>query len=843
MADALDIRPPQRPAAVVAVPLLPIAAAFAVGIAAGRYLPLPTSGWLVAAVVALLAGGLTLVLTGRYAPTWALGVVCVLALGGARCHDLYSDAPRQSLVTRIERPSMGALRGVVVSRPEITEARHSEYGGYRPPYTRFLLDVSAQKTLDGWRPATGLVRATVREPAGHIRPGQSIEMPCWIGRPGRPDNPGQFDSAAFGRLRGQHLWAAAPAAEAVKVLDAGPRWSLDRWLLRLRGYLARRLVHEGEPGGGEVVNALVLGERSASLRELNQAMVASGTAHLLSISGLHLGIFLGVVYLGCRIVGMALPVAATAVLAVLVLYLLAAEPRPGLLRSGVMAMALCLSAMSRRDGNALNALAAAALLLLAWDPLQLFHAGFQLSFTVVVGIVVFLEPVREVLFGRYLRRRGLRVYRQNERVERWVRFTLADWLMSGVAMALLAWLLSAPLIAFHFGLFSPYAPVLSILLLPLVGPILFLGYLSLALHSLAPNLSWHLGQGAETFAAALSWTVQKLQVLPALSLRIRPLPAAWVLGLYAAVGVYLARRFIPAGRAVAVALVVAMLAWGGYMQTDSPPPRAAQLDLLSVGGGQVGILRVPSGPTFVMDAGSQRGPDVGGGIVMPFLRQQRLPWPRVAFVSHANSDHFNALIPLLEGGYLQTLYVNAHFRGMARRSSDEAWRLLELADRMGCRVIQLHAGDEVNLDATTKVTVLHPRKGWTPPSANDSSLVLRIQCQGSSVLLTGDIEKAGQLELLKRPGELASDVLVLPHHGSWEPTLPEFTDCVGPKLWLVSAERQRKAPLRSGPAGAAFYNRFQRLDGYRCTARHGWIRVRFARGRAQLNGSEGLLMR
>ena len=134
-------------------------------------------------------------------------------------------------------------------------------------------------------------------------------------------------------------------------------------------------------------------------------MIRAGTAHLMSISGLHLGIFLGFVFLLCRLVAMSPRRSAGVVLVVLAAYVLLAEPRAPLLRSAIMAAALCSGLILGRRYMPLNALAAAAIILLAIEPLQLFQAGFQLSFAIVAGLVLFLRPARRLIFRRWLRRR------------------------------------------------------------------------------------------------------------------------------------------------------------------------------------------------------------------------------------------------------------------------------------------------------------------------------------------------------------------------------------------------------------------------------------------------------
>jgi competence protein ComEC len=153
--------------------------------------------------------------------------------------------------------------------------------------------------------------------------------------------------------------------------------------------------------------------------------------------------------------------------------------------------------------------------------------------------------------------------------------------------------------------------------------------------------------------------------------------------------------------------------------------------------------------------------------------------------------------------------------------------LLRLMHQRGVRIERLSAGATVPLDGRTTVSVL-----WPPRDApqdwglNDTSLVLRIACDDASALLAGDLESAGQRALIQTGADVSGTVLLLPHHGSWRPELPEFVSAVGAKVLLASRARPPQAPLSGGEAAEWFY---QRLGAARfhSTPRNGCLTVRF----------------
>jgi competence protein ComEC len=243
----------------------------------------------------------------------------------------------------------------------------------------------------------------------------------------------------------------------------------------------------------------------------------------------------------------------------------------------------------------------------------------------------------------------------------------------------------------------------------------------------------------------------------------------------------------------------------------------------------VGLLRTPSGQTVVLDAGTRAGYDAYTFTAEPFLRHQRLTAPSRAFVSHANTDHYNALAGFLPR--LGRVHTTAYYRPETKRElTPPAQELLHLLDRRGVEVDRLCTGDQVVLDSRTRVEVLWPPPDRSDLTTNDTSLVLRIRCDDKTCLVPGDISTVAQAQLAAAEN-IRADVLVLPHHGAWTPSLPEFVAAVDPEVVLVSNSWEPSAPAGAGDSVGRFYNRLRRGYRYASTARNGWIRVRFGAGR------------
>jgi len=813
------------------MPLVAPAIALVAGIAAGLLAPMNTGFWLVLGGAGLAVAGVMFRPRHLHQASMTAALAVVVALGAVHVRLAFGTIGPDHIATFTPHRSMLAtIRGRVITSPKVFKSS-SIPGYHRPDRTNFILRADSVTSGEEWCDASGLVRVTIDSPAVNLAAGQQVELVGRLRRFEGPDNPGQMDWSQFARRTRVFVQMSIPAASGATVIDGEVLSWARRAIWHLRASARQHLLACGDSNHGHLLGALILGERDPALRSLNETMAQAGIAHFLSISGLHLAVFLGFVYFICNLLQFTPRRSATVVLIVLGAYLLLAEPRAPLLRSAIMAAALCMSVITHRRYASLNALAAAAIVLLVIDPLQILAPGFQLSFAIVGGLIVLHRPLRWFLFGRWLSRRGLMVFRDDQRVRRWMWFSLGNAFTGIAAMCLAAYLVAAPLVAFHFGLFSPYAPVLSILVFPLVLAVLVPGYIAIALAWPMPNLAHSIQQIALGAADILAGAIRAVEQLPFLSFHLRPVGAAWTLLCYVTIAMLCLAGQFRFRRALVVVMLVATIGLGVYTQRSAPPPAPGTgwLDLLDVGAGQCALLRTPSGGTWLIDAGTQGGFDAWTQVLRPFLRERRLPWPTGAFISHANTDHYNALVGLLGDAALDRVYLNDYF-GRADPLPQAEGDMIDMLVDHRSEIVRLRAGSSVRIDPDTTVEVL-----WPPASkpgdltVNDTSLVLRVTCAGKRILFTGDLEREGQKRLLAAGADLDSDILILPHHGAWTKSLPEFFGAVSPDVVLLSASIGLDRYHKPDTARDKFVNTLRRHKQYYATPKHGWIHLIFSK--------------
>ena len=563
------------------------------------------------------------------------------------------------------------------------------------------------------------------------------------------------------------LWLWEQGVGATGYVRSGPRdvpprrlteggWSIERWRQSVRDRIL------GDAGDAEsrrfagIVAALVTGDQNVIERADWDVFRATGVAHLMSISGLHITMF---AWLAAACIGWAwrrsarlglparwdpcqrLPAPAAALIGGVLLAtgyaLFSGWGVPAQRTVLMLATFALLKLMGLRWPWWLSWLLACAVVL-AFDPWALTQAGFWLSF-VAVGVLFATDP-------------GAARADQTSAGGRFVRLLREQWV---VTLAL------TPLSLILFGQASVVGLLSNLLAIPwvtlVVTPLSLLGVLWAPLWQAAAWALW-----------PLAWVLQWLASWPWASVSMAAAP--WALGAAAlAGGVLLALRWPWQWRLAGVPLLLPLLLW----QTPRPAPGQFELLAADVGQGNAVIVRTAR-HTLVYDAGPRYSleSDAGHRVLVPLLRAlgERVD---MLVLSHRDSDH--------TGGARAVLAMH---RGATLLSSiEEGHELQGARTAMRCQAGQRWTWDGVDF------SVLHPLPAdyAAPAKPNALSCVLRVQAGDLSALLPGDIEAPQEQALLARGADLAADVLLVPHHGSRTSSSLAFVQAVRPRWALVQA--------------------------------------------------------
>ena len=594
-----------------------------------------------------------------------------------------------------------------------------------------------------------------------ILPGDRLVVRGQLQRPRAARNPFTFDARRYYLARGAGWLMADPRLLHWQAAGPSPRRALER----LRRAAIAHAQERFTPGAAALVAALVFGDREALPDGLSEAVRATGTAHLLAVSGQHLSLLVAFVGPVVGRLAATTGVRWSVLVAIAVMYAFLAGAQPPVVRAALAASLALLGPALGRPVDGLNVSGAAAWVMLVVSPLQLLDLSFRLSFLALLGIVVLAEPIR-----------------------RWLPHGLGpEALWRGVAATLAAQAALLPVQADTFGTFTWVAPAANLVLLPistlvLLGAMLWLpldlvfGGWALPLTAALEAAVWLFERSAVALASISStWSMPSL-------------PGWWVVAYYTFLALLVAdwrhplrrlrspRHRLPARGALVAAVASAL--W--LTATLALLPQGLEIVVLDVGEADAMVVGAPGGGWAVVDAG------LDGRPVAAFLRGRgvrRLWWMAL---THAHADHqggVGQVIGHVAVGAVVTAPGHEPLPPVLRRPGEgggeptPVLRTVEARDRLPLAPVDVRVLAPLEPARTSDVDV------------NDRSLVLRLTWAGWSVLLTGDLENAGEARLLEAwgpQGMLQADVLKVAHHGSATSTGPEWLAAVRPCLALIS---------------------------------------------------------
>ncbi len=739
------------------VPLVPAVAAVAAGILLDRFCS-PAPALMLAAG---LAAALTSLLARRQPPVSAVALaMALMATGALRHHQRWTARPStdiSGLELRDQTPVR--LAGVIESPLEVRKAGTS---GSTPAWMsldRTSFNLRAERLLGaGELPVQGLVRINVSGHLPGLQIGDRVELLGHLRVPGDPRDPDGFDLRNWLKSQGidRAIDVEHPDAVVWRGADATLAHRLARWRYGLRRNCEQLLADHLSPAVQGVGTSLLLGIRSGITTEVRDAFINSGTMHLLAISGLHVGILAGLVVVLCRLLGFSTGGMALIVVITLCSYSIITDLRPPVVRSALFGCLLVAAMPGARPTNSFNLLAGAALLMLLWNPADLFDLGAQLSFLAVTAILWSTHLLARRRRNRTPDPLASAATPARERFD-WLR----DKLLQGYAVTGAIWLFTLPLTLAWFHLFSPVGFLINVVLVPFSGPLLASGFATLAVGLLAPPLAW-LPAAVYDGCLRLLLAIVHLAAETPFGHVSAPGPDGWQLSLFysllaAAILLPRARWRLRAWQGLATAVAV-MLGWAVI------PHSSADLvvTFLDVGHGGAVLFQFPGGETALFDAGSFGRGDAAEATIHRALEARRVAGLNALFLSHADSDHYNAAPGLLRRIPIAAVYISQAFPDPAQPGVME---VCEATCRAGVPLRLTQAGDSLQLSAGCRLEVLHPAATFRDRFDNAHSIVLRATYAGRTVLVTGDVEKAGVRALMEShpPGRV--DVFQAPHHG------------------------------------------------------------------------------
>jgi competence protein ComEC len=767
------------------LPLLPVFLTYTAGLYVGHFrLPLPLHGWVF--LLSLLLGlWLLLVFIKRnpWSSLVSLGLFFVVGILSLQSYLQPVHPP--SHLSQFLGPDRVAIEGVVDRPPHMSE------GNTQLPIRCRTVALTNHST-----PVKGRLLLFVRGQVGSFRLGDRLRFLARIHAPRGFRNPGGFSYERYLAFQGIDAVAFLSGEHDVVKTGDGFANPLLLWIEVGRGHLRHFLENETGTPVSSVLKALVLGEQGSIPAEVKEAFVATGTAHLLAISGDHLGIVALLsfsLFLWClkrsEFLLLSLSVkkwAAAMTIPCILLYTFVAGAGISVIRATMMVVTFFLSILFDRDRNLLYTLALAAFLILLFSPPSLYDVSFQLSFLAVLSILYLVPPILQ----GWKTKPSLIVLPETSWGQKVWHYAKVSLLVTAVATVG-----TAPFVALHFNRVSPLGLVTNLFVVPWVGFVIVPGALVACLLSFVcyPAAAL-LIQGIGFLTRLLLGAVTGISTLPYASLTVST-PTALEIALF-----YLLLFLVPhlaksrRARTLALGLSLALLAHFAYWQVRDHFQRDLRLTFLDVGHGDSILVEFPGGKKMLIDGGGSYDDrfDPGKHVIAPFLWKRKIQHIEYLVLTHPDPDHLKGL------SFIVSHFSVGEFWTSSVRPDGELYAQLEqlvlknrvpkvsLSDRSPS--LRVHGVD---------LSILHPppsgestraysREGRRSSRTNNFSLVLRLQYGRTAFLLPGDIEEEAEQRIVSQGYPLKADLLKVPHHGSRSSSTPLLLEKVSPTFAILS---------------------------------------------------------
>jgi len=600
-----------------------------------------------------------------------------------------------------------------------------------------------------------------------VNPGDRVELVGRLEQLSGVRNPGGFDAQAYWRLRG--VGYRIIKVESVQITRTAARWSPLSLYGRMQKGIRRTLEEASTPQTFPLATALILGDRTNWDDSLRDQISRSGLMHIFAISGLHIGVLL--LLLKHMLSLFPLTPRRRELIAMMLIWLIIPLTglNPPVIRAAVMLSLYVLGRQFQRMNRPSYAILLAWLLLTTLQPASLKDAGFQLSFAGTAGALF--------AAARFDRIEAIATSRRIDGIRHRIRSWLAGFYLL-LMISLGAWLATAPIVVFHFGILPWFAPLISLPaagLLYLILAAAWLAVLTSPIHAISILF-------AESLHLLLS-LLHKIALTGAASLPVGThIPVSMVLPmtLIAVVFALFARkieRAPVAGWSMSLIAAACILIYATLWM----PSQQVRLLAVDVGQGDGFLLR-RGARTVLIDGGK---PNVDA--VPRLLRQSGIDTLSLMILTHGDADHAGA------AARIATEYpVRAALIGPGTERDREGRAAILALQQQGTPVYIGAKGTRVNLGKLGNLTLLSPDSALRTLariSDNDLSLVTLWEVNDTKALFPGDATQRAERAILQRTAIPEVDLLMAGHHGSRYSNSEPWLHALQPRTILVSCGR------------------------------------------------------
>ena len=489
-----------------------------------------------------------------------------------------------------------------------------------------------------------------------------------------------------------------------------------------------------------IVMALLLGERHNLPENWEEKFTLSGTNHLLAISGLHIGFILVILLQLTRILNLSnIKLKNSLISIILIFYIFITGFRASVFRAAILAIFYLWANFFNREADIFNIIAITAIINLLIKPYSLFEVGFQLSYIVLITIMLWLPYFKKIL-------------------------------PEVLSVSISAQLGSFAITSYYFNLISPIGIVTNLWAIPLTGLIIIASIFSLILTVIFPLFTSFLNLFLKILFSLLYKGMEYTSEFSLGSFEMAT-PDLWLVIFFYFVlffssflfkkrSIKILQRKNSLKRKVLIISIILIL----IINFAYKPAAKLEIVFFYIGQGDSILLNLPNGEKILVDGGGKAGmkSNYGKVVLEPYLKHKGIKKIDLAIITHFDTDHALGINYLLKENRVKSVLIpQLHADNYLSKNA------YKLADEKNIKIHRVKRGDFIQ-KGKVHFSVIHPylKNHYSNSSKNNNSIVIRLKYYNFTLLLTGDLEEEGELRLINSEDNLKSAIIKIGHHGS-----------------------------------------------------------------------------
>lgn len=528
----------------------------------------------------------------------------------------------------------------------------------------------------------------------------------------------------------------------------------DNIIIKLRKYIKSKLREKLKKENSELAISLIVGDRSHISSEVEDNFKKANLMHMLAISGAHFSyVILIATFISNRLqhkrLGQLIQIIA------IIFFMNLTGNTASVVRAGIMSILLIGSSICKRQNDSLNNIAISAIIQIINNPYIIFDSGFMLSYSGVLGIILFYKKISEHIHFK------------------------------SIALTISANIFIIPIMIYNFHTISGSFIISNICASWLLGIIIILEFISLCipiklLYMILDLLIMMLRKIAEICAN-----------IPFAQMYVPRYAIFFVIVIYILIFCrkLKCRKYVYSFLTIGVSILLIVNFTDVYQDR-------MRINFIDVGQGDSCLIRY-KGTNIMIDSGGSlsknkdgKSYDIGENVLNNYLLNRGITRLDYIMASHFDEDHSQGFVFLLKNMKVKNVIISEQYK-----TSSIYEQFKQICKKQNIQIIYVRSGDEIRIkDLAFKI--LHPKSKENQISENplnNNAIVCMVKYKNRRILFTGDIEKVAENEMVKEyTNGLKADILKVGHHGSKTSTTKEFLDLINPSVALIGVGQNNK---------------------------------------------------